>query len=244
MSRTHSPAANRLYIAVIIPAYNEADMIEGCLEALARQTRLADDVIVVDNNCTDATAQLVARFSFARVVPEAQQGLIYARNRGFDVAAPKADVICRTDADGRPSADWLRVIEEAFLQQPDLVGLTGPADVYGGWNARLDRYTYNVIHVLTKRLLGGKEYMRGPNTALRSTIWPQLRNKVTLDDRLVHEDMDLSVRAAQYGRVAFHPAMRVSVHIRTIRKSPRVAQEYIDRWLRTAQYLRRAAKER
>jgi glycosyltransferase involved in cell wall biosynthesis len=243
MSRTRFPAADHLHIAVIIPAYNEADMIEGCLEALARQTRLADEVLVIDNNCTDATAQLAARFPFVRVIPEAKQGLIHARNCGFDAVASKADIICRTDADGRPSPEWLSVIEEAFLRQSDLVGLTGPADVYGGLSARLDRYTYNVIHVLTKQLLGGQEYMRGPNTALRGTIWPQLRGEVALDDRLVHEDMDLSVRAAKYGRVAFHPAMRVAVHVRTIRKSPRVAQEYIDRWLRTARYLRRVAKE-
>ena len=43
---------------VIIPARNEEDRIEACLYALARQIA---DVLVVANNCTDATAERAAR---------------------------------------------------------------------------------------------------------------------------------------------------------------------------------------
>ena len=42
---------------VVVPARNEADRIEGCLDALAGQ---GADVLVVANNCTDATANLAS----------------------------------------------------------------------------------------------------------------------------------------------------------------------------------------
>jgi glycosyltransferase involved in cell wall biosynthesis len=242
MSRTHSPPPSRLRIAVIIPAHNEAMVIEGCLKALAAQIRPADLVIVVDNNCTDTTKEIVARFPFVQLVKESTQGLIHARNCGFDLAASSTDIICRTDADGRPAPQWLVAVEAAFLRDPKLIGLTGRSEVYGGLNHHMDTLVYTTIYQLTKWALGGKEYMRGPNTALRSSVWPQLRQEVTLDDRLVHEDMDISVRAARYGQVAFSPEMRMAVHIRTIRKSPRSSLEYISRWLRTARYLRHVVK--
>lgn len=55
-------------VVVAIPAKNEADWIGRCLDALAQQTRQADAVLVLLNNCTDGIAGIahayaaVARF--------------------------------------------------------------------------------------------------------------------------------------------------------------------------------------
>jgi glycosyltransferase involved in cell wall biosynthesis len=232
-------ARKSLSIAVIIPAFNEATYIADCLKAIGRQTRPADLVIVVDNNCTDDTVAIARQFPFVRVVHETHQGLTHARNRGFDEAASQVDILCRTDADGRPSANWLAVIESAFAADPHLVGLTGRMKVYGSRLNLVFLGLYMSVYGLTRLLLGGKEYLRGPNTALRSSVWPQLRQEVTLDDALVHEDMDLSVRLSRMGKLGRTPRMRVAVHVRTIRKSPRAAVEYTRRWLRTRRHLRR-----
>ncbi|TFD74986.1 glycosyltransferase family 2 protein, partial [Cryobacterium fucosi] len=61
-------------ISVVIPCYNDAGFLAVCLAALAAQTRPADEVIVVDNRSTDASAA-VARAAGARVVPAPAPGI-------------------------------------------------------------------------------------------------------------------------------------------------------------------------
>jgi biofilm PGA synthesis N-glycosyltransferase PgaC len=47
-------------VVVVIPAHNEGELISEALESLAAQTRLADEIIVVADRCSDNTS-LVAR---------------------------------------------------------------------------------------------------------------------------------------------------------------------------------------
>ena len=82
-------------VAAIIPAWNEAETI-GPVIAAAVGSRGVDEVIVVDNGSTDATAEVAAAHG-ARVVFEASQGKGEAMRRG--VASTSASVIVFLDAD-------------------------------------------------------------------------------------------------------------------------------------------------
>ena len=42
----------------LIPAHNEAESIATTLRALQAQTRIPDEIIVICDNCTDATAEI------------------------------------------------------------------------------------------------------------------------------------------------------------------------------------------
>jgi len=83
-------------ISVIIPAANEEKTLPFCLASLKKQTFSNFEVIVIDNNSTDKTAAVAQKFG-AKVVSEKKQGIIYARERGFQEA--KGEIIARTDAD-------------------------------------------------------------------------------------------------------------------------------------------------
>jgi glycosyltransferase involved in cell wall biosynthesis len=78
-------------LSIVIPAYNEAKRIEACLQSVFAALRanarpeLVWEVIVVDNNSTDQTAEL-ARRAGARVIFEPVNHIARARNAGASMA--------------------------------------------------------------------------------------------------------------------------------------------------------------
>ena len=48
-------------MSVVIPVHNEARYLDACLRALAAQTVCPLEIIMVDNNSTDASAEIAAR---------------------------------------------------------------------------------------------------------------------------------------------------------------------------------------
>ena len=49
-------------ISLVIPCYNEESSIGPCLEAVKAQTRQFDEILVVDNNSTDSTVEVVESY--------------------------------------------------------------------------------------------------------------------------------------------------------------------------------------
>ena len=84
------------------------------------------EVLVVDNNCTDHTSNVVEAFGgrlpIGRVT-ESRQGLAHARNRA--VADFRGDVLLFTDDDVRFGPGWLTAYRDAIRRFPD-------ADYFGG----------------------------------------------------------------------------------------------------------------
>ena len=107
-----------MHLSVVIPAFNEARLIERALQSVAvsiaqnRKSGFTSEIIVVDNNSTDNTADL-ARRAGARVVFEPVNHIGRARNAG--AAQATGDWLLFLDADSLLSpellADILRVIE-------------------------------------------------------------------------------------------------------------------------------------
>src|SRR5262245_61223844 len=83
-----------LSISVVIPCYNEED---GVREVIGRMPPAVDEVVVVDNNCTDRTAEVATSLG-ARVVAERVPGYGAAYKAGLKAAT--GDVIVTLDGDG------------------------------------------------------------------------------------------------------------------------------------------------
>lgn len=83
-------------VAAIIPALNEEETIGGVLSAFP--TGVVDEVFVVDNGSTDATAQIAADLGVT-VIAEARRGYGYACYAGAQ-AAHQHDILVFLDGDG------------------------------------------------------------------------------------------------------------------------------------------------
>ncbi|MBI1796936.1 MAG: glycosyltransferase family 2 protein [Candidatus Eisenbacteria bacterium] len=100
-----------LSISVVIPCYNEED---GVREVIGRMPSAVDEVVVVDNNCTDRTAE-VARSLGARVVAETRRGYGAAYKAGL--AAATKDVLVTLDGDGTYPPEEIPRLVDTLLER-------------------------------------------------------------------------------------------------------------------------------
>ena len=98
-----------LKITVVIPCLNEE---QGIQEVLARIPGFVDEVIVVDNDSTDQTAEIATRMG-AKVIREEVRGYGRAYKTGLMVAC--GDVIITLDGDHSYPVDSLSYLIEALL---------------------------------------------------------------------------------------------------------------------------------
>jgi dolichol-phosphate hexosyltransferase len=97
-------------ITVIIPCLNEE---KGILEVLSRMPRFVDEVLVVDNDSTDRTAE-VARAHGARVIHEKVRG--YGRAYKTGLFHAQGDIIVTLDGDHSYPVDAISYLLEVFLR--------------------------------------------------------------------------------------------------------------------------------
>lgn len=195
-------------ISLVIPVYNELERIRDCLEAIAAQTVQPFEVIVVDNNSTDGTAAVAAGFPFVRVLTETRQGVVYARDRGFDAA--RGDVIGRLDADSLLAPDWVATVQQLFAD-PELGAVSGVMTYRDIALAPAVNFVDLFFRRRMARVLGRHVALQGASMALRRDVWQAVRRAVCHESGQ-HEDIDLALHIAEAGfAVRFDERLRASL---------------------------------
>ena len=90
---------NNFKISVIIPTYNRHVLLERAVMSVLKQTRPADEIIIIDDGSTDGTPELIPK-KFPQILYYRQEnkGVSAARNAGIE----------------KSSGDWI-----AFLDSDD-----------------------------------------------------------------------------------------------------------------------------
>lgn len=203
-------------VSVVIPVRDDAEPLDRCLRALARQTVPPLEVVVVDNGSTDDSAR-VAHSHGARVVAEPRPGIPAAAATGYDAAL--GSVIARLDADSLPPADWVERVVEALERRPDAVAVTGAgafSDARPGL-AHPAAVAYLGTYYLLGALAAGHHVLWGSSMALRREAWERVSPAVHRDDPELHDDMDLALVLGPAARIAFVPGLRVGHSARSVR---------------------------
>jgi glycosyltransferase involved in cell wall biosynthesis len=119
-------------LSVILPTYNRADRLPQAIDSALRQTAAPEtyEIIVVDNNSTDDTAEVIHDVAAAdprggciRYILETRQGVAHARQAGIDSA--RAPLIAFFDDDVRVSSNWVETIVRTFAERPELECIGG-----------------------------------------------------------------------------------------------------------------------
>jgi 4,4'-diaponeurosporenoate glycosyltransferase len=112
-------------VAVVIPARDEERSLPDLLDSLAAQTRPADELVVVDDASSDATAQVAAAGGAtvidAPVLPPGWTGKSWACWTGAQ--ATTGEVLVFLDADTRPGSDLLERLVAAVDTRRGLVSV-------------------------------------------------------------------------------------------------------------------------
>lgn len=116
-------------VSVIIPVYNGEKTLRQCLSSVLNQEFNEYEVIVVDNNSTDKTKEIIKDFEIrdkgAKYLFEERIGRGAARNTG-EIKA-KGEIILMTDADCIVPRNWIKRMVEAIEGYDAIQGFEGPA---------------------------------------------------------------------------------------------------------------------
>ena len=124
-------------ISVVVPTYHRPKDLERCLEALKKQNRQPDEVLVTIREADSETWELLASFNhqplplhLIKMDASVVIGALPAMNLAIDAAS--GDILVFTDDDSAPHTDWLERIETHFLSDSNIGGVGGRDWVYHG----------------------------------------------------------------------------------------------------------------
>jgi len=198
-------------VSILIPARNEAKVIEGLLRAIGNldypQDRL--QVIVINDGSTDGTAEIVDRLS--RTNPAIRlidiPPHLGGRGKGaaLNQALPSAahDLIAVYDADNLPEPGSLARLSRALMAEPRLAAVTGKFRAYNK-NKNLLTRLINLESISFQWIIqAGRSFflnicfLPGTNFIVRKSA---LTEAGGWDEAALTEDAELTLRLYEKGR--------------------------------------------
>lgn len=207
-------------ISIIIPAYNEEKYIENALKSLINQKEKADEIILVDNNCTDNTVKIAKKYKNKlplKIIKEKKQGIAYSRNAGFNMA--KNDILVKFDADSTLPPNWIKQVKNFFKKNKNFVAYSNHFYLYDSFifkKSLLPSFLYQFF----SKLIFGYEVLIGPAFAIKKFAWEKIKMEVCLDDNKVHEDIDITIHIAKYGKIYVDKKVIINISARRIKYNP------------------------
>ncbi len=205
-------------LSILIPARNEALVIEGLLNSLAAQDYPPEkmEIIVVNDGSTDSTGEIVKSWAGQNRTPlklievplsESGRGKGAALNRGL--AFCQGEVIAVYDADNLPEKQSLTRLVTELLYDSRLAAVTGKFRAYNRQRnfltrlINLESVAFQWIIQAGRNFFLGLAFLAGTNYVMRRHVLEMLGG---WDERALTEDAELTLRIYEMGwRVKFLP---------------------------------------
>ena len=201
--------------SLIVLAHNEEELIEESLKSLRNQACTDYELIVVDNNSTDKTREIAAKYADV-LMTEKKVGYMHAAQTGAKAA--KGDYIAFCDADTRYPGRWLAEINAEFEKNPKLVAVYGPAVFFD--HSKL----YNAISGLSHTMFLGMVRILGQhvgpsfNSVMKKEAYISAGGYEPERYPYVAFDVELAKRLKKTGKMKLKPFNHVHTSARRFRK--------------------------
>jgi len=156
---------NTQKVTIIVPCYNEEDVIIPSLKSTIAQTYPNIEILVIDDGSSDRTYTLAKKFEFEegsrslKVLSKPNGGKSRALN--FGIKHAKGSLICCVDADSKLDKDAVSLLVQHF-KDPEIAAVAGSVNVI------------NTDTFLTK--LQALEYIQGLNMVKNGQAFLKLVN--------------------------------------------------------------------
>jgi GT2 family glycosyltransferase len=193
-------------VSVMIPCYNQANHIAEVIEAVLHQSRLPEEIIVVDDASLDKSPGIISTLPVILVRHEKNLGLAATRNSAF--LASHGDILIFIDSDACADPHLLERILEIYAQDETgkLGGvggkgiemkLEGLADLWRSLHGRQDWGAHPLANV---------EYLFGLCCTYRREAFERVNGFDPFFIRNAGEDFDIGLRMRKMGyRLAYTP---------------------------------------
>jgi glycosyltransferase involved in cell wall biosynthesis len=185
-------------ISIVIPAYNSAQYLRPCLQALAAGSHPSREIIVVDDGSTDDTRAVAAEFPVTLLATEGKRGPAFARNVGARAAT--GDVLIFLDSDVCVHDGAIERIRGSFETDPELDALIGSYDSTPRSQDFLSQYRNLMhFHVHQQGAQRASTFWSGCG-AIRRTLFLEHSGFDESFGRPAIEDIELGYRLVRAGR--------------------------------------------
>jgi glycosyltransferase involved in cell wall biosynthesis len=200
-------------ITVVVPAFNEERYLAQTLTSLqAQEYARPYEIIVVDNNSTDATVEIAERHGVT-VLHEPRSGVCSARQCG--TAAARGEIVVSTDADTIHPPDWLARVDAEFTRGSDVTLVAGPCQYLNPtwWAVLYPKLLFGAVGKIYART-GRLVYITATNTAFVRAAFSGYDTSLTQGG----DEFDLLRRLRGHGRTVWLPDNAVNTSPRRLRQ--------------------------
>ncbi len=200
---------------VVIVAYNSADYIGACIEALKSQTLQPDSITVVDNSPEDSPFAITNDLPGTEVIRR-PENLGFSGGANLGAQRGHSDAILFLNPDVTLSPSWIALAQEILKRTPE-VGVLGGKLVYSDGvsiqhaGGTVEYPLATTTHVTSQEAARNEydpDYVTGAAMVVRRRAFEDLGGFDTSFYPVYYEDVDLCFRAKKRGwRVVYSPVL-------------------------------------
>ena len=118
-------------VSVVLTILNEGKSLNKLLGALVTQSRLPDEIIVIDGGSTDGSVAILEGFAQRHHTFQycVEPGVNIARGRNIGIRKSSGDIIAVTDGGCYPAKDWLRELVQPMIDDPTFDAVAGALEI-------------------------------------------------------------------------------------------------------------------